>query len=686
MQVSPMSQTYMFTGLAVTVGALTYAWKTQQSAKSASDKEISRENPIKITILYGTQFGTSKRFARRLLNQAKTKLPVNAYFQLKRMDQFDPEDLAQETIFLCVVSTVEGGKAPANAKFFCNWVAEAVNDWRVHDSFLSKVRFAVFGCCNTLYEDNGNCNVAGRNLYENLTKIGAKPLSPLGVGDANIQRIDSKTATQETDFKKWVDKLMPFLENAVNDPTYFPNPSAFKTKRKRRKVAPVSDTSGDHDLLDIESLGAMVGAGSKKQKTEDDDDGAREMITPVMREKLTKEGYKLLGTHSAVKLCRWTKAMLRGRGGCYKHTFYGIISYQCMETTPNLACANRCVFCWRHHTNPVGKEWRWVTDKPGMILDQAMSNHYKSIHGMKDAPGVTPERYADAHRIRHCALSLVGEPIMYPYIQEFLDLLHKKDISTFLVTNAQFPDRLKEIGPVTQLYISIDAATKDSLKAVDRPLFQDFWQRFLDSMDALKIKQQRTVYRLTLVKTWNMQELADYAALVARGMPSFIEIKGVTFCGKSDGYAMEMGNVPWHEEVRHFCQKLASYLSDDYELACEHKHSCCVLLARKEYKVNGKWHTWIDFDKFSELLRKGEPFNEFDYMAQTPDWAVWGAEEAGFNPEHTWVRKERKLRKRAQDSLNAALAGIENDPIPEQLEHNSYVEAKKELGVESTAI
>ena len=109
-----------------------------------------------------------------------------------------------------------------------------------------------------------------------------------------------------------------------------------------------------------------------------------------------------------------------------------------------------------------------------MILDQAMSNHYKSIHGMKDAPGVTPERYADAHRIRHCALSLVGEPIMYPYIQEFLDLLHKKDISTFLVTNAQFPDRLKEIGPVTQLYISIDAATKDSLKVTHNytPSFQ----------------------------------------------------------------------------------------------------------------------------------------------------------------------------------------------------------------------
>ena len=37
-----------------------------------------------------------------------------------------------------------------------------------------------------------------------------------------------------------------------------------------------------------------------------------------------------------VKLCRWTKGMLRGRGGCYKHTFYGISSYQCMEMTPSL--------------------------------------------------------------------------------------------------------------------------------------------------------------------------------------------------------------------------------------------------------------------------------------------------------------------------------------------------------------
>jgi hypothetical protein len=74
----------------------------------------------------------------------------------------------------------------------------------------------------------------------------------------------------------------------------------------------------------------------------------REMVTPAQRKTLTKQGYKIIGSHSAVKLCRWTKAQLRGRGGCYKHTFYGISSFQCMEATPSLACANKVCVSKRH--------------------------------------------------------------------------------------------------------------------------------------------------------------------------------------------------------------------------------------------------------------------------------------------------------------------------------------------------
>ena len=54
-----------------------------------------------------------------------------------------------------------------------------------------------------------------------------------------------------------------------------------------------------------------------------------------------------------------------------------------------------------------------------------------------------PERFQEGLQPKHCALSLVGEPIMYPEINKFVDLLHDNRISTFLVTNAQFPEAIR---------------------------------------------------------------------------------------------------------------------------------------------------------------------------------------------------------------------------------------------------
>lgn len=227
----------------------------------------------------------------------------------------------------------------------------------------------------------------------------------------------------------------------------------------------------------------------------------------------------------------------------------------------------------RHHTNPVGREWKWQMDAPDQIVEGALSEHRSMVKQMRGVPGVLPQRLEEGMAPRHCALSLarrrlnrpapllspghqlslsplrtatltrahgifraqVGEPIMYPEINTLLGLLHGKRISTFLVTNAQFPDAIKNLKPITQLYVSVDAATPDTLKAIDRPLFSDFWERFVGSLSALKEKRQRTVYRLTLVAGWNITEAGGYADLVALGEPDFIEIKGVTYCGAVSG-------------------------------------------------------------------------------------------------------------------------------------------------------
>lgn len=53
-------------------------------------------------------------------------------------------------------------------------------------------------------------------------------------------------------------------------------------------------------------------------------------------------------------------------------------------------------------------------------------------------------------------------------------------------------------------------------------------------LDILKEKKkQRTVFRLTLVSGYNMDNYDEYAELVARGEPCFVEIKGATYCGTS---------------------------------------------------------------------------------------------------------------------------------------------------------
>ena len=50
--------------------------------------------------------------------------------------------------------------------------------------------------------------------------------------------------------------------------------------------------------MDIEDLVEADG------KAASDSSRPRDMLTPLLRTSLTKQGYKLIGTHSGVKMCR----------------------------------------------------------------------------------------------------------------------------------------------------------------------------------------------------------------------------------------------------------------------------------------------------------------------------------------------------------------------------------------------
>lgn len=554
---------------------------------------------------------------------------------------------------------------------FLGHLDETHHDFRIDTAPLSSLAgYSVFGFGDKEgwpTEEEGFCSQA-KELDRWMAKLtGKKRAYPLGLGDVK--------SNAETALKEWArglqDVMYEILENGglgegvpgSGDPLESDEEDA------EDDVAGDGDASKgrkqDQTVVDLEDIKVNVDAqpsapipvdfttsgNSSAQSTQP---APKEMVpkTSPTYAALTKQGYTIVGSHSGVKICRWTKSALRGRGSCYKYSFYGIKSHLCMETTPSLSCSNKCVFCWRHGTNPVGTTWRWKVDPPEMIFQGVKEGHYKKIKMMRGVPGVRADRFAEAMRIRHCALSLVGEPIFYPRVNEFVDLLHGEHISSFLVCNAQHPDQLAALTRVTQLYVSIDASNRESLRKIDRPLHRDFWERFQRCLDILREKRhmQRTVFRLTLVKGFNIEdEVVGYANLVEKALPCFVEVKGVTYCGTSSsaGAGLTMQNVPFYEEVAAFVVALNDELQRrglKYGIAAEHAHSCCILIASERFLVNGKWHTRIDYDRFFELLEKekadGTPFTPEDYMKETEEWALWG--NGGFDPNDERVHTKGK--------------------------------------------
>jgi len=606
----------------------------------STGNEISKVQ--KIHFLIGSKTGAASKFANDVHNYIQA---FNTTIKCVKSDIDSATIQEIEEIFKNNESTLYVLFMASYPKDFCeNYLAyfrENSTDWRVGSDFFSKSA----GLIPVLLGDS----TFGADLFCQPGQEMSKLFSKMGGQRSNWFCIDNLNQKPSSYFKEvcqLVDETITV--GSIEEPVEDSDEEEISEDEAENEEIEIEDGTSCRSVaaVDVEDLGSvmpnMKKTGTvKPQKIR----VKKEMISDKLRGALTKQGYHLVGSHSGVKICRWTKSQLRGRGGCYKHSFYGIESHRCMEATPSLACANKCVFCWRHHTNPVGTEWRWVTDKPEPIVDQMLAGHRQMIKQLRGVPGVTSEKMVEANNPIHCALSLVGEPIMYPHINEFVDYLHDKGISTYLVTNAQFPDAISTLPPITQLYASIDGSTKEELKAIDRPLHRDFWERFIKSLENMSNVCGRTVYRLTLVTGFNLSDAEGYADLVRIANPDFIEVKGVTYCGTSNNAELSMKNVPWHEQVIEFCSNLANLLPE-YDIACEHEHSNCVLISHHRFKTENGWKTWIDYPKFQQLYdewkNEGKKFRALDYSVETPSWAVYGSEERGFDPEMKRHHRNRK--------------------------------------------
>ncbi len=292
---------------------------------------------------------------------------------------------------------------------------------------------------------------------------------------------------------------------------------------------------------------------------------------------LSDRGYQLIGGHSGAKLCHWTRERLLNGRSCYKGRFYGIESHRCLQMTPTVDhCNEHCLFCWRHH-NLQGMA-TGEADEPEAIIEAAIAAQRRMLSGYRGDERVDEGDWEQARHPRHVAISLAGEPTLYPRLGELIAGYHRRGMTTFLVTNGTNPQALANLDPLpTQLYVTVAAPSKEIFQRLVSPVMPDSWERLHQTLALLPSLSCRTVLRHTLVEGYNLGWELEYARIDAIGAPHFVECKGYVNVGESRNH-LTQAHMPSFEKVQNFGERLASHLG--YGLVDGEAASRVVLLQR----------------------------------------------------------------------------------------------------------
>ena len=316
-------------------------------------------------------------------------------------------------------------------------------------------------------------------------------------------------------------------------------------------------------------------------------------IKSSIQQQLKKAKYGV-SDHSTVELCHWTKKSFKGEESCYKHKFYGISTHQCMEFSPaGMYCENRCVYCWRPmefydslEMNPEN------VAEPQDIVTKLMAEREKLIMGHYGDPKSITKKLDESLLPAHYAISLSGEPTMYPKLPQLIKYLKTLPAtkSIFLVTNGQEPQMLQRLQDEdalpTQIYLSANAADYDSFMRINKPRYADSWERWNQSLELLAKMYTRTVLRMTMIRNHNDSEsmIPDLANMINRANVHFIEIKSYMHIGRSTN-RLQRSDMLEFEEVSHFAGQLAKK-SQMYSVVNESIASRIVLLQNRQRLID----------------------------------------------------------------------------------------------------
>ncbi len=304
---------------------------------------------------------------------------------------------------------------------------------------------------------------------------------------------------------------------------------------------------------------------------------------------LKKQGYHWVGRHSATKKCKWLHESLVHNRSCYKEKFYGIRSHRCLQMSPAvLNCLTYCLHCWRAMPEDVGLTWNTVFhgdwDNPETIAEGLVYEHRRILSGYKAQvlDGLVDEaKYREALNPNQIAISLSGEPTLYPHLNDLVGIFKDRGCTVFLVTSGVLPKALESLRDAepTRLYVSLTSPDRDAYVKMNRPIRPDAWSSLMKSLDLLEDFRCPTVIRLTIIKGLNMNhsDIDGFAELIRRSGCSDIEVKAYMHVGYSTARLSEE-NMPQFNEVKEFSKRLSDITG--YRVKNEDAKSRVTLLSR----------------------------------------------------------------------------------------------------------
>lgn len=300
-------------------------------------------------VFYSTLTGATKIFAKECTASLSKTIETN---QAEGLDQilqpklFDLSDVEYDDYFTSLPKSSEpvhyfymilipSYNIDTNLDNFLENLRETHHDFRIDTEPLSGlVGYSVFGFGDREgwpTEQKGFCSQA-KAVDRWMAKLtGRKRAYPLGMGDVKSdapQRLDEWRAgveniLEEVASKGSLGEGVPGSGDAVES-------DEEEEDSKVEKEISTQTRDRDVPLNDLEAIGGTMNNTAAQKGPNDpkiSPDHFLKKFSPAQTQlkdmvpkssptyaALTKQGYTIIGSHSGVKICRWTKSALRGRG------------------------------------------------------------------------------------------------------------------------------------------------------------------------------------------------------------------------------------------------------------------------------------------------------------------------------------------------------------------------------------